>query len=100
MQPFEVQIAATFKISASNDWLLHQQGLALPALSPTTPEAWQYFFVKIHEGMNYKALLRTGTSLLMVKIASMLSLKFFHPLLRPGKRLQILYLTRNDSGQN
>ena len=32
--------AATFKMSA---------------LSPTTPEAWQYFFVKIHEGMNYKA---------------------------------------------
>ena len=41
-------------ISASNDWLLHQQGLALSALFPTTPEAWQYFFVKIHEGMNYK----------------------------------------------
>ena len=52
---FDEQTAATFKISASNDWLLHQQGLALSALSPTTPEAWQSFFVKIHEGMNYKA---------------------------------------------
>jgi len=39
MQPFDVQTAATFKISASNDWILHQQGLTLSALSPTTPEA-------------------------------------------------------------
>jgi hypothetical protein len=77
MQPFDEQTA---KISASNDWLLHQQGLALPALSPTTPEAWQYFFVKIHEGMNYKAFSQDWNSLLMVKIAYMLSLKFFHPL--------------------
>ena len=49
MQPFDEQAAATFKISASDDWLRRRQGLALPALPPTTPEAQRYFFVKIRE---------------------------------------------------
>jgi hypothetical protein len=49
MQPFDEQAAATFKISASDDWLRRRQGLALPALPPTTPEARRYFFVKIRE---------------------------------------------------
>ena len=49
MQPFDEQAAATFKVSASDDWLRHRQGLALLALPPTTPEAWRYFFVKIRE---------------------------------------------------
>jgi hypothetical protein len=49
MQPFDEQAAATFKVSASDDWLRRRQGLALPALPPTTPEARRYFFVKIRE---------------------------------------------------
>jgi hypothetical protein len=49
MQPFDEQAAATLKVSASDNWLQCQQGLALPALPPTTPEAQQYFFVKICE---------------------------------------------------
>ena len=49
MQPFDEQAAATFKISALDDWLQRRQGFTLPALPPATPEAWQYFFVKICE---------------------------------------------------
>src|SRR6202790_2637304 len=43
------QPAAEFQISTSYDWLQCQQGLALPVLPPTTLEACQYFFTKVHE---------------------------------------------------
>jgi hypothetical protein len=49
MQPYNEQTAALFVVSPSDDWLCHQQGLALPAIPPTTFEAHQYFFVRIHE---------------------------------------------------
>jgi hypothetical protein len=42
-------IASTFKLNPSDDWLRKRQGLALPVLPPTTPEARQYFFRKVKE---------------------------------------------------
>ena len=49
MQPYNEQTAALFDVSTSDDWLCRKQGLALPAIPPTTSEARQYFFVKIRE---------------------------------------------------
>ena len=49
MQPYNEQTAALFVVSHSDDWLCHKQGLALPAIPPTTSKAHQYFFVKIRE---------------------------------------------------
>ena len=44
MEPFDDQAAARFKMKGSNDWLRRRQGVALPILPPSTPEARQYFF--------------------------------------------------------
>ena len=49
MQPYNEQTATLFVVSHSDDWLHRKQGLALSAVPPTTSEARQYFFVKIHE---------------------------------------------------
>lgn len=49
MDPYTDIIATTFKLNSSDDWLRKQQGLALPVLPPTTPEARQYFFRKVRE---------------------------------------------------
>jgi hypothetical protein len=49
MQPYNEQTAALFVVSHSDDWLRRKQGLALPAIPPTTSEARRYFFVKIRE---------------------------------------------------
>ena len=49
MQPYNEQTARLFNVSSSDDWLRHKQGLALPAIPPTTSEARWYFFVKIRE---------------------------------------------------
>jgi hypothetical protein len=49
MEPFSEQAASIFKLKPNDDWLRRRQGLALPALPPTTPEARQYFFSKIRE---------------------------------------------------
>lgn len=49
MEPYSENAANAFKLSANDDWLRQRQGLALPVLPPTTPEARQYFFTKIHE---------------------------------------------------
>ena len=49
MDPYTDIIATTFKLNLSDDWLHKQQGLALPVLPPTTPEAQQYFFRKVWE---------------------------------------------------
>jgi len=47
MDPYTDIVATTFKLNSSDDWLRKQQGLALPVLPPTTPEARQYFFKKV-----------------------------------------------------
>ncbi|KAF8074039.1 hypothetical protein FPV67DRAFT_1650749 [Lyophyllum atratum] len=47
MDCYNEQAASSFKLNASDDWLRRRQGLALPALPPTTPEARQYFFTKV-----------------------------------------------------
>ena len=35
------------KLNTSDDWLRRRQGLALPVLPPTTPEARRFFFAEI-----------------------------------------------------
>lgn len=49
MEPYTESAAQTFKLSSNDNWLRKRQGLALPALPPTTPEARKYFFTKIRE---------------------------------------------------
>lgn len=49
MEPYTESAAQTFKLSSNDDWLRKRQGLALPALPPTTPEARKYFFTKIRD---------------------------------------------------
>ena len=49
MEPYSDTAATTYKLKSNDDWLRRRQGLALPALPPTTPEACQYFFSKIQE---------------------------------------------------
>ena len=49
MEPYSDIAAATYKLKSNDNWLRRRQGLALPALPPTTLEARQYFFTKIQE---------------------------------------------------
>ena len=49
MESYSEHAASMYKLKPNDDWLRCQQGLALPALPPTTPEARQYFFSKIHD---------------------------------------------------
>ena len=49
MEPYTESAAQTFKLNYNDDWLRKRQGLALPALPPTTAEARKYFFIKIRE---------------------------------------------------
>jgi hypothetical protein len=49
MEPYTESAARTFKLNSNDDWLRKRQGLALPALPPTTLEARKYFFTKIRE---------------------------------------------------
>jgi hypothetical protein len=48
MEPYSDQSAISFKLNSNDDWLRKRQGLALPAIPPTTLEARRYFFSKIH----------------------------------------------------
>ncbi|KAF5384343.1 hypothetical protein D9615_003177 [Tricholomella constricta] len=48
MESYSAQAATQFsKLSSSDHWLRQRQGLALPALPPTTPEARRYFFSQV-----------------------------------------------------
>jgi len=49
MEPYSEDSAAIYKLSPNDDWLRRRQGLALPALPPTTDEARQYFFSKLRK---------------------------------------------------
>lgn len=49
MEPYSESAASAFKLNHNDDWLRKRQGLALPALPPTTPEARQYYFSKIRD---------------------------------------------------
>jgi hypothetical protein len=101
MQPFNEQAAATFKISASNDWHWHWQGLALPALPPTTPEAWQYlkkrFIRTLHQQQLMKSwnwirklLLRIGTSPPMGKNCFYITTEVLAPYAKTWKKIMSL----------
>jgi hypothetical protein len=48
MEPYNEDAAVKYnKLSSNENWLRKRQGLALPALPPTTLEACKYFFSKI-----------------------------------------------------
>ncbi|KAJ7088237.1 hypothetical protein C8R43DRAFT_1142287 [Mycena crocata] len=47
MQPYTTEASAKFKLNPNDDWLRQRQGLALPILPPTTPDARTYFFTEI-----------------------------------------------------
>ncbi|KAK6981231.1 hypothetical protein R3P38DRAFT_3234489 [Favolaschia claudopus] len=47
MQPYSETAAATYKLGKNDDWLRRKQGLALPALPPTTLAARKYFFTRV-----------------------------------------------------
>ncbi|KAJ7189729.1 hypothetical protein GGX14DRAFT_580474 [Mycena pura] len=47
MEPYNDQTRVRFEMHGNNDWLRRRQGVALPILPPSTPEARQYFFKKI-----------------------------------------------------
>ncbi|KAG6849716.1 hypothetical protein H0H93_006013 [Arthromyces matolae] len=52
MEPYNEHTAEKFrgiKTNSNDDWLRRRQGLALPALPPTTPAARRYFFSKIRD---------------------------------------------------
>jgi hypothetical protein len=49
MEPYTESAVQTFKLNHNDNWLRKHQGLALPSLPPTTPEARKYFFTKIRE---------------------------------------------------
>ena len=49
MEPYSENAATQYPLDQANHWLQKCQGLGLPALPPTTPEARQYFFSKIWE---------------------------------------------------
>jgi len=49
MEPYTVAATDRYPLNPSDDWLRKRQGLALPVLPPTTPEARKYFFTKIRE---------------------------------------------------
>lgn len=49
MEPYSTAIAKKFELKANDHWLRKRQGLALPALPPTTQEARQYYFNKIRD---------------------------------------------------
>lgn len=56
MEPYSEDAAKSFKLNNNNHWLCRRQGLSLPVLPPTTPEARHYFFKKIRD---YSALAST-----------------------------------------
>ena len=49
MEPYGTTATAQYPLNLADDWLRKRQGLALPVLPPTTPEARKYFFSKIQE---------------------------------------------------
>lgn len=49
MESYGAAAATEYLLNNADDWLRKRQGLALPVLPPTTPEARKYFFSKIRE---------------------------------------------------
>ncbi|KAJ3505980.1 hypothetical protein NLJ89_g7126 [Agrocybe chaxingu] len=49
MESYSQDAAEAYPLNRSDDWLRKRQGLALPALPPTTPEARKYFFTQIRK---------------------------------------------------
>ena len=49
MEPYSEEVETRYKLSLGDSWLRKRQGLALPVLPPTTPEARKFFFSKIRE---------------------------------------------------
>ncbi|KAF9028547.1 hypothetical protein BDZ89DRAFT_1112967 [Hymenopellis radicata] len=49
MKQYSPEVAATFKLNASDDWLRRRQDLALPVRTPSQSNARQYFFTRRRE---------------------------------------------------
>ena len=49
MEPYSAEVETRYKLSSGDSWLRKRQGLALPVLPPTTPEARKFFFSTIQE---------------------------------------------------
>ena len=49
MEPYTEEVETRYKLNSGDSWLRKRQGLALPVLPPTTPEAREFFFSKIRE---------------------------------------------------
>jgi hypothetical protein len=49
MEPHSDDVEKRYKLNASDSWLRKRQGLALPVLPPTTPEARKFFFTNIRK---------------------------------------------------
>ncbi|KAF7340497.1 3'-5' exonuclease domain-containing protein [Mycena sanguinolenta] len=47
MEPYDDHTARLYNQNSNNDWLRRRQGVALPILPPTSPEARKYFFSKL-----------------------------------------------------
>ncbi|KAK7002121.1 hypothetical protein R3P38DRAFT_3215931 [Favolaschia claudopus] len=47
MAPYDENAVERFKLNGNNDWLRRRQGVALPIVPPTTPEARKYYFANV-----------------------------------------------------
>lgn len=56
MEPYSSELAKAYPLNKSDDWLRKRQGLALPVLPPTTPEARKFFFSQIRRFANEASL--------------------------------------------
>ncbi|KAK6988809.1 hypothetical protein R3P38DRAFT_3228414 [Favolaschia claudopus] len=45
--PYDENAVERFKLNGNNDWLRRRQGVALPIVPPTTPEARKYYFANV-----------------------------------------------------
>ncbi|KAK6972283.1 hypothetical protein R3P38DRAFT_2812412 [Favolaschia claudopus] len=45
--PYDENAVERFKLNGNNDWLRRCQGVALPIVPPTTPEARKYYFANV-----------------------------------------------------
>ncbi|KAK7025856.1 hypothetical protein R3P38DRAFT_3531780 [Favolaschia claudopus] len=47
MAPYNKDAVEKFKLTGNNDWLRRRQGVALPIVHPTSPEARTYYFANV-----------------------------------------------------
>jgi len=109
MEPYSKEVETRYKLSLGDSWLRKRQGLALPVLPPTTPEAQKIIFFQIFESLlpspvslgkarlTLKHLLRNGTNPQMVKIGFMSQQKCCLHTQKPGRSAPIFEHHKNSS---